>query len=262
MNKSIFSYSFAYALIVFIGFFDAYSYYFCFGIEVSSFMTTGEILTSFFPKTLIILPLIGIFFFTYASKKTSNQKTPLYTTQGVINIIEELKFCISKNKITLKSVFKILNYLIKILIIIFFWQGFLFYPIIIGWYLFYTETTYQLFFLDSSMSTEFMFFTIFVAVKYLHDKKLFSYLIFYGAIVCVLSHIGVNNREKARLIISGQPTHFVTYSIESKLISTNETYLFIGVIKNYLFFRNTIDNSNSIVKIEDVSKLRIKKLTN
>ena len=156
--------------------------------------------------------------------------------------------------------FKILTYLIKILIIIFFWQGFLFYPIIIGWYLFYTETTYHLFFLHSSMSTQFMFFTIFVAVKYLYDKKLFSYLIFYGAIVCALSHIGLNNREKARLIISGQPTHFVIYSTESKLISTNETYLFIGVIKNYLFFRNTIDNSNSFVKIENIKNLRMKKI--
>ena len=107
-----------------------------------------------------------------------------------------------------------------------------------------------------------MMFTIFVAINYLHDKKLFPYLMVYGAIVCTLTFIGINNRKKARLIISGQPTHYVTYSIESKLISTNENYLFIGVIKNYLFFRNSIDGSNSIVKIEDVSKLRIKKLIN
>jgi len=262
MNKSIFSYSFAYALIVFIGFFDAYSYYFCFGIEVSSFMTTGEILTSFFPKTLIILPLIGLLFISYAFKKTSNEKTLLSSTQVIINIIDALKFCISKNKVTLKSIFEILIYLTKILIIIFFWIGFLSYPLIIGWYLFNTEVTYQLLVFDGSLFTEFMIFKIFVAINYLHDKKLFSYLMVYGAIVCTLTFIGINNRKKARLIISGQPTHYVTYSIESKLKSTNENYLFIGVIKNYLFFRNSIDGSNSIVKIEDVSKLRIKKLIN
>jgi len=92
MNKSIFSYSFAYALIVFIGFFDAYSYYFCFGIEVSSFMTTGEILTSFFPKTLIILPLIGLLFISYAFKKTSNEKTLLSSTQVIINILVKILY--------------------------------------------------------------------------------------------------------------------------------------------------------------------------
>lgn len=262
MNKNIFSYSFLYSILIFIGFFDLYSYYFFFGIEISSFVTTGEILTSFFSKTLIILPIIGFFFYARATENTSSKNMIQVRYTGGNTIVKELTFFVSNNNITLSGVPIILSYFMKILIRIFLWLAFLFYPLLIGWYLFYKEITYQLFIFDGSLTVQFMLLTIFVSAHYLNDKRLFSYIIVYGIIVCCFSYIGVINKEKARLIESGQPTHFVTYSIDSKTVATNENYLFIGVTKNYLFFRNTIDTSNSIVKIQEVKELRIKKIIN
>ena len=260
MYKNIFSYPYAYSLLIFIGFFDAYSYYFFFGIEISSFMTTGEILTIFFPRSLFLLPFIGLIFFIDASKNKNNKKSSVLVPKGLIRIISELKFFIAENKLKLKLVFKVFLLIIRLLILIFFWLGFLIYPFLIGWYLFYTETTYQLFIFDGSLSIQFMYFAIFISIYYQNKKELFTYVIIYGLIITILSYIGVNNRNKASQIISGEPTHFVSYSTGSKKLSTNSNYFYIGHTRNYLFFRNSIDSSNSIVKIEDINELRIKKL--
>ena len=75
-------------------------------------------------------------------KAKNNKKDEFYTQ--LVDIENELKHYKNhfKNKVTLNSIFEILIYLTKILIIIFFWIGFLSYPLIIGWYLFYTEVTY------------------------------------------------------------------------------------------------------------------------
>ena len=262
MHKNIFSYSSAYALLIFIGFFDAYSYYFFFGIEISSFMTTGEILTLFFPRSLFILPFIGLIFFLDASRNKYYQNTSALVPKGLISMVNDLKFFIVENKPDLKVVVKVFQFIIRILVIIFFWFGFLMYPFLIGWYLFYTESTYQLFIFDGSLSIQFMLFAVFISIYYQNKKELFTYVILYGLIITILSYIGVNNRNKASQIISGESTHFVSYSTDSKQMSTNSSYFYIGHTKNYLFFRNSIDNSNYIVKIEDINELRIKKITN
>lgn len=260
MDKNVFPYSFVYALIIFIGFFDAYSYYFCFGIEISNFMTTGEILISFFPKGLYILPLFGILIFSDIFRNNSNSKAILSNPKNLIDIVEELRTFIYKKNTFISLIIKILNFLFTIGIYIFFYLGFLFYPILIGWYLFYTEVSYQLFIFNGSLIYLFIFFTIFISINFLNKKKLIAYVIIYGVLISSLTHIGVINREKATLIISGQPTHHVTYCTNSKQISTNSTHLFIGQTRSYLFFRNTIDNSNSIVKIEEVRDLKVKKI--
>lgn len=260
MSKNFFSYSYLYALIIFIGFFDAYSYYFCFGIDISSFMTTGEILTSFFPKMLFVLPIIGVFFYIGVINDRSKRKVTNNPPKGIMLRLKRLKFLFLAPKKKLKDVLRILNLINILCTIIIMWLGFLLYPISIGWYLFYTEIPFQAHFFGSNMATVFLFFTTFLCLYYLDNEELFSYLITYGVIITCLAFIGLSNREKATSIVSGEPTHVVSYSIDSKKISTTPSYLFIGMTENYLFFRNTNDGSNSIVKIEDIQDFKMKKI--
>lgn len=96
---------------------------------------------------------------------------------------------------------------------------------------------------------------------YFIDNRVYlSLFTIYVFLITYLSLIGVDNKEKATLILTGKPLYEVIYNYESKMIKTDSTFLFIGKTSNYLFFRDSSDSSNSIVKIENIKNLKIRKL--
>lgn len=259
MLKNIFSFPFLYTLILFVGYFDIYSYYSFFGIEISGFMTTSEILTSFFSRTLVIIPIISLW---YLVALMFNRRIDNVTSKHPKKRLDRFYGFFLWRRIPLKSIFNAVNKLFVILAKLYFLLGFLLFPIFVGWYLFFTDLSNEVFLLNHRYTPMiYIYFVIYIGVFFSKDKYHVELLTGYAILVTSLSYIGLSNREKAKSIIYGKPTHLVSYSINSKKVRTGPSYIFFGMTENYLFFRNTSEGSNSIVKIEDIQDLSISKLT-
>lgn len=135
--------SFLYGCIVFFGFFDKYTYYFNFNIDITNFLSISEILFSFLPKTFLLIPILGFILFTITlvgiSKENKNQRRPV-KYNGLIDFLTfefyRVKIINREERVFLRTINYlglIINFTIKLFVI-----SLLFiYPLIIGFYYFF-----------------------------------------------------------------------------------------------------------------------------
>ena len=267
MKNNIYSYSSIYALLVFFGFFDLFTYYYNFGIQINSFMTIGEILFSFLPRTLIILPAIAVFFviISFFNIAPSDIKIPepnikTSAIKMMITYFNKLPNSLSKKRNIIVYIAITIKFLLDSFMAIANWLIIFFFPIIIGWFLFFTDVSYENRFIDGAYVVFAILLSGTIFIMLFIHRNFIPFLLAYNIFIASLAFIGIDNKKKSRLILENKPNYSVSYTTKSNLITTDSCHIFIGKTEKYLFFRNLMDDSNSIVKIENIENLKMRKI--
>lgn len=82
-------------------------------------------------------------------------------------------------------------------------------------------------------------------------------LLIYAFLVSLCPMLIDIKKDKADLILSGYPNESVKFSLENVKITTNDTLIYIGQTKDFLFLRDLKANSNHIYNKEDIKKMII-----
>ncbi|HZJ36992.1 MAG TPA: hypothetical protein VFD29_10245 [Gillisia sp.] len=258
-----------YALLIFIGFLNTYSYYSEFGIEIVSFLTTGELLLSFLPLTLPILILVAfavLFYIILLTQSAYNISFPVNNYVGdepndfIFNLKNAPKQLIAGiREISPKSAKFYLN------ILIFMFQFIVSLAVLL--FLFFYVIIFITEFLPranqpSNLAGQLWLggifwiwlFDSFLVRSYKERDNLWLARIFLFlslSISCMWS----NSKKKAIEIISGNPQQIVEFQYEGNQIVSGPKVLFIGATEKYIFFRNIEKNKNLIYPISEIKNL-------
>lgn len=252
-------------ILIFIGFLNYSFFYNQFGIEISSYLTTGELILSFLRLTIslvIILGILSVYFIAGIAgiiivnigdqDESDAANQDLFINEVIRNVINNIK------ERTYKSVGDYLWTILDLISILISVIGHLF---IIG-YLFFVYNqviSSEPYLLSGNLTIVvgiiwYFYLSIFfkkLGTRRNHNYKIIQYVLLS---IITLSIIYISNKEKAMYIINGTPEYEVTLYMQSDTISTDSTLYFIGKTKDYCFLRVKSDSSNIIFSTEEIRR--------
>lgn len=265
------------ALLLFVGYLNYTTYYRFFDIEITSFLTTGELLLSFLPLTSGILVVLFFFLIIFLSaiiapkienkNKSSNEDNNI-SLLSIFLIIEHFNILkvILSNKLwknfrqVLILIFNMIFLLIGVGIILFF---IIFFVIMAGLVIdheLFPDFSFNNIFL-LSLLWFLLVFDIIIKRERTHSLKYTNEMLLALATIAFLYFTTIDNKNSATEVLSGRP-HFsarLFFSDSVKNIRTDSNLVFIGKTANYFFFRNLQTRTNIIYNSEGVTKIDIRK---
>jgi hypothetical protein len=256
--------------LIFLGFLNYSFYYGCFGIDITSFLTTGELLLSFLKLTIpmliicaiislyIIGPIVNIILFNESIKdKEEKADKPLFINEHWKMFIKECKERGFRKFLDyVITIFDLIE-LIKVLAIQIFLLGFpiLFYHTIVSDkpYLINTQLIIALSILWFLMLT--------LALARLQERRGVNYrgiaILFLSALF--ISLIYISNRQNATNILKGNPEYNVSVFLNNDTIVTDSIRVYIGKTDKFVFIRNLDKKRNEIFSVSNIVRLDISK---
>lgn len=277
MKKIITNLPIVSALLLFVGYLNYTTYYRLFDIEITSYLTTGELLLSFLPLTSGIL--IALFFFIVlfisviiAPPKENESKSidrdnniSLLSIFLITEFFKNLRVILN-NKLwknfrqILNLIFNVLFLLVGLSIILFF---ILFFIIMSG--LVIDHKLFPDFEYSSIFWLSFLWFLLMLDVvkkrQRSHSLKYIDEMYLILVTIAFLYFTTISNKKSATDVLSGKP-HFsakLSFSDSAKNIVTDSNLVFIGKTANYFFFRNLEAKTNIIYNSDGVVKIDIQK---
>jgi len=260
-------------LLIFIGYFNYLTYYRIFDIEISTYLSTSELLLSFLPLTLPILVLIGIFSFhaigaivilSYRKKRNRDDgyedSFNIYAFREVlVNIIKNFRKKKYNNWRTLWLLLDIFRLIIAAAIIMFF-VLYVFFLIKMIFSETYTVKIPSTFMIVLAVIWISLFLDVVTRADSFNSIKSPFYIKLFFITALFLGLIVISNKERAKNIMNGKPEFEIKLILENKdTLSTNSNIVFLGKTNNYIFLRNINENNNIIYKMDNVNKLVTKK---
>ena len=136
------------------------------------------------------------------------------------------------------------------------------YPLIIGFYYFFTEYVFTVNLLLNDWKSHLLFFPVSIAyaIFFIRKKEHSLILVFYGIIIIITSLISSYNSYKAFKILNGTHSYQISLDYKSRKITTNDSLIFIGKTEKNIFLRNLNTKSNIILKTENIENLNMRKI--
>ena len=268
------------ALLLFIGYLNYVTYYNLFDIDITSFLTTGELLLSFLPLTsailfILFLVLVILVVALIGPSKKSNEEPDnnrieknyfLFSffalsdsIKSVKTIFKEKKWKTLGQKATL--IFEFILAIIGLTVIFFFVTFFI---IMVGLVIDHKPFPNWDFWIVFSLSV-FWFFILFEIIKRREDNKTLRFVNeFYLGLftIAFLYFTTISNKKDATDTLSGKP-HFKTkliFSDSSKNIESDSNLVFVGKTAEYYFFRNLKKKTNHIYSADGVINVEVSKV--
>lgn len=257
-------------ILLFIGYLNYYSYYEYFNINISTYLTTGELILSFLPLTIPILGVIGYISMMAVStiiRTTHNkeQDDKDDDTSKIFLIYETTKYYkgmarLWKNKEykNIKGIIKILFYFAVMLVSFFLTVLFIIFPIFLFVYLTaekWNEIPPILFYIISPI-----WFVGFITMLNKNDNHLYKgkgYVETSSLIMLFIACLWITNRHKAYNILNGNSKVTVSFLYKDNPIKTDSNKVYIGKTNNYIFLRNLKENMNEIYFLNEVNKIEV-----
>lgn len=268
MKKIITDTAFLSALFLFIGYLNVFLYYDYFGINITTYLSTGELLLSFLPITTPLLIMLVVVFFPMLEVLTTQPDNNSTATMSSIRRKDKFKVSL----INLKKAIKIIRQKRvrkRFALLLFFIQeatglifGFLFHVYFM---------LFILFFIVSVFATErrfpipiavwiiltivwFAFLDDQIIPAYRKSERVNSVIIAIGVILS-LGLISIYNRDKADDVLRGNQTMHVHFVYDSSRISTDTNLVYVGQTNGYIFLRNRTSRTNRVFELSKISGL-------
>lgn len=268
--SKIYEPAYLYAFLIFIGYFNEYTFYIFFGFNILSYLTFGELLLSFLNLTIPLLILSAVIFFMYVgtvnSTRKSEEEGEKYNTNFYSDIFEitreslkELKVLFQERKwkwiwTYINIVHRLFQFLISIAIFLFaFLYPLYFLLLVMG------ENLHFDFGLPIHVILGFGWLTIInILIKKFYKKTehvraamfLIILLIFIGTITII-------NRSKYNFKIEGKENTYLEFVYENETIKTKDNLVFVGQTENYLFVKDVKKQVNYIYNKEKIDLIKI-----
>lgn len=266
--KNFFSNSaFLSALLIFVGYLNVYIYYNEFGINISTYLTTGELLLSFLPLTIPLLILASFFFIpTLDVLTTESGKSRKYESR----VKEKELFRMAVKNLT--GVWKILRqkrvrrpillFFFTILEIVRLAYGTFYYIFLVIFLLPFSISVFASDYRFPAPIAVWIFFTLLWYVflddqikKKDRDIKAVNDISVIVVGVLFLGLVSIYNKDKAFLVLSGRQDFKVSFQYDTMKVETDSNLVYIGKTNEYLFLRDRSARKNKIYPIDKVSLL-------
>lgn len=254
--------------LIFLGYINYTFYYFYFDIEISSYLTTGELLLSFLKLTIPILFIIGLILLLSVIGTL-----PEIITKAKGNSITFDEFCayFEINLTRLLELFKKHIKTINFRSVRDYWKTYLFIMAILNTFaaiifMFLYPCFLILLLTPLKIKTEW-FSTILngclsiywlIILQNILNKKLKRVnpksALFFAIGILFLINIIIFNKGNALLTLNGKPKDKAIIYTSTDTITTSESIVFIGKTENYIFLRNISDRSNVIYQTDEIKK--------
>lgn len=282
-------------VLIFLGYWNLYTYYKHFKIEIYKYVTTSELLLSFLPISIYIfyalcivllfisIPMLGFIRDFKAVDKLQNENPNIkisIKTGGNNNdeFLEQFNFFrlikrlfdkqhykgFSKVRQVWMFIIGLINIIMTLLAVIFFIVSmcYPFYLLMynqIGIYEYWNFVVFGLvifFLIIFNLSN-----SIFAKIPQQKIKNIYSN-IFNVILVTsiVILFIMYNNYRKAYKVLNNTPIEEVSFKIDSTKYSTNDSILFIGQTQNYLFLKEAKKENILIFNKNNIKLLSIRDL--
>ncbi|MBK6825601.1 MAG: hypothetical protein IPG86_01330 [Chitinophagaceae bacterium] len=256
------------ALLIFVGYLDIYIYYNEFGINISTYLTTGELILSFLPLTIPLLILVSFFFIPAIGVLTSEQgkhsrqnenrvKPKEYTKMAARNLKRVWK--IIRQKRVRRPVLLFLFTLLEIIRLVYgiFYHIFFFTFILLFFISVFTS--------EKRVAVPILIWIIFTILWYLffddeikrENRNLEAINNISAIIACVLflGLVSIHKKDKAFLVLNGRQDFKVKFVYDTTKVETDTSVVYIGKTNEYLFLRERKGRINKVYEIDKVSLL-------
>jgi len=258
-----------YGLLLFLGFLNYTFYYNFFSLNISSYLTTGELLLSFLQLTIPILiissiliavmliPIFGeIILPRTVNEEEEKEGKPVFINKYIKQFVQEARNRefrrVSDYVLQIASLIHIVFVLVEHLFLL----GF---P-----YFVYNEVTSgEPYFLNAKLTVAVgvVWFIFFIATLDALGKRRgvdYNRVQVFFVIIFFISSIYISNKDSATSLLQGKSITSVDIYLTNDTISTNSNFVYIGQTDKYIFFRNLKDSTNSIYNLNNVLKLKFK----
>ncbi|WP_452600798.1 hypothetical protein [Pontimicrobium sp. MEBiC06410] len=240
----------AYIVLICIGYTEKSIFYSKFDIEIAPYLNFEEYLFIFLPIGSILI----VIFFIFSIYMSGLFGASYALFGGVKNILENSE--IPKNKCReiyfYKKTKKIRRVLATILITILFIA-----PLSLIFIFAITKTFYMREFTVIIFIWGLIMLLLSIYLSFKKESPVSLLLIYAFAMSFLIPILWNQKTKKADKILSGKPDIKVSFINDNKLIKTNDTLVFIGQTKGYLFLRDLKSNGNSIYKKDNISNVKI-----
>jgi hypothetical protein len=272
---------FASGFLIFLGFYNLQCYYWWFGINIYNYVSTGELILSFISIIieLLLIGLISLLFwylmtfshnvlFYYPNPKKLKEELDFHKrNKTIINVLEYLYFIFGNIASIAASIIIFSIYLIFLIIILTQTRNFRF-------ALDYVLNTWIaiIVIIICSISLIYLIKTFYSENKISYKRNSIKFFIYkklrfkitkttstsFIVLISILTLFWGKNSYKASYVLSGRRNTKVSFVYKKKIFSTNDTIIFLGETKDYLFFRNIKLSDNLIFKRSEISFLNFK----
>ena len=277
--KKLFETSYVYAILIFIGFYNYYSFYNQFDINIASYLSIGELLLSFLPLSTYILGFLGILFIYFIGAVVSSafvrDKTEKKEGEAMAdNIVSLHTLSLSYGKIrqilkeeklkSFGSIFWLCFFSFLYLL------GLLFFIFFVGYILHYFKKVFGEETLIPSNSATLIIFGIFwfvlfadLLLRNLKINKDFVYpMWFLMTVFFFLGIIKVKNHDLADSIMKGSTNVQYEMEYQNQIISTSNDLKYIGKTEKYIFLKEIKTGGNIIYPTDRVGRMEFINLNN
>lgn len=261
------------ALLILIGYLNYYSFYKCFDIEISSYLTTGELLLSFLPLTVPILIILLFFFFMLTGvlvalpfkkdKEIDDSGDDIVSLTLFFHSLKRLSDDLKNDK--LSKFYKVGFFpvhVISLIIGLFFIAFFGFYLFTIVEYTILGNSEFKIPALILILSSLLWIPLIFDIINRIYNnpnKDTLQNLKFGFVLFIFITLVVITNKESAFNIKHGRPKYNITMELADSTINSDTTFVFLGKTKDYLFLRDLKENKNVMYSTTYIKRLELKK---
>lgn len=262
------------ALLIFIGYLNYQFYYTNFDIEISSYLTTSELIFSFLPLTIPFLLIICTLTFIslgveFVIERKDRQKepdreieTPLHAISRIRPAWDIMVWALKReNKKIVDWVTLPVSVLIFILSIAV--TVFMYAYIFIFVHASTTTDFKAISFADTLILGVIWLILIFIRIDLNEKKGIRKWSRSFGYALLITVSIGllrIAKNENASNVLKGQAEYKASIELPDFNITTDSTIVYIGQTSEYLFLRNREKDENIILKISDIKKYSLTKL--
>jgi hypothetical protein len=244
-------------MLLFVGYFNYATYYGFFGLDITSYLTTGELVLSFLPLTLKIVAIFTAGFLPYFILSTILKKRNQGTTQTTSEdsfwdgpLFKDLTEGIDGN-----SLFSIFFVVITIGLSVFFGGSFL------------NRIIFDI--AGREVGSPLGFLGIYTIILF-SAGSLLGIMAYKGIrsvnmniIVLAVAFMGIitfENKGKADVVLSGHPFYAVDIAFKDSTVHTDSNFVFVGKTNQYVFFRNLKEKKNKVYAREGIISIETKEL--
>ncbi len=260
-----------YGYLILLGYINYYTYYIEFDINISPYLTSGELLLAFlnlsnaivvFSVAFTIYLIIMILRIDKHEKKDSENEQSIAITFRTFNearkefkknwLRKRKKQPIGKYKLVENS----LDMFFGGLMIVFF-AGYIWYFImrISGMPNFIPYTNADIILLGCVFFIAFSHY--FLVGKSTYPELRLGLLLLIVAL-SVFGFVKISNSDKAREVLCGSQQLGVTFKYEDEIITTSDVVHFVGRTEKYLFIRDVEKSKNLIFNVDDIKFITMK----
>jgi hypothetical protein len=221
-------------------------YYGHFNIDIINYLELSEILTLFLPDLVTYILVLGVVLFILFLVQTKSEAIRSFEKKEKVivtpSFLNRVKGIYRYTKLILfPVVFLLICYLIS-----FIWIRDAF------WVLFYKTFILPVFYILT-----FLFFEFEYRYFEIYGKRIgatYSNLFFICSMVCLFS---IASAKSETLRVEKGESKIISFTFNSKNVSTNNTTVYIGQTKNYLFIYNVIKKETAVYQKDDLIDFRI-----